>query len=136
MPALRTSVQLLDDSGQRHVFLPGDDVPEWARAKITNPKAWDDYEPPVTNPSPRPVAAGGSSVPPEDTTETGSDEPVEQSEPDSTTPSDTPARSGPGSGRGVWSAYARRHGMDISNEDSRDDIIEACERHGLIPTAE
>lgn len=37
---LRTHVHVIDDQGQRHVFAPGIEVPDWAAAKITNPKAW------------------------------------------------------------------------------------------------
>ena len=40
--ALRYTVHLEDDQGRAHVFGPGDVVPAWARAKITNPLAWDD----------------------------------------------------------------------------------------------
>ncbi|MFD4699757.1 hypothetical protein [Streptomyces niveus] len=40
MAKLRTYVHLKDDKGLTHVFGPADDVPEWAQALITNPKAW------------------------------------------------------------------------------------------------
>lgn len=33
------------------VFGPDDDVPEWAAARITNPKAWADYREPSGEPS-------------------------------------------------------------------------------------
>lgn len=34
-------VYVLDDSGEVHSFDPGDDVPDWAAKKITNPDVWD-----------------------------------------------------------------------------------------------
>lgn len=37
---LRRHVCVHDDRGQAHQFGPGDDVPAWARKKITNPRAW------------------------------------------------------------------------------------------------
>jgi hypothetical protein len=34
-------VWLTDAAGGRVLFEPGDDPPTWARARITNPEAWD-----------------------------------------------------------------------------------------------
>jgi hypothetical protein len=34
-------VALFDDKGNLAQFGPGDDIPEWARKKITNPNVWD-----------------------------------------------------------------------------------------------
>ncbi|MGW6638457.1 hypothetical protein [Streptomyces cyaneofuscatus] len=54
MAKLRTHVHVTDDNGAAHVFGPADEVPEWAQALITNPKAW--LEPPsasrLTEPAP------------------------------------------------------------------------------------
>ncbi|GAA3018316.1 hypothetical protein Sfulv_55180 [Streptomyces fulvorobeus] len=44
MAKLKTNVHVTDDNGAAHVFGPADEVPEWAQALITNPKAW--LEPP------------------------------------------------------------------------------------------
>lgn len=41
MASLVTYVYVRDDHGRRSRFGPGDDVPSWAAAKITNPAAWD-----------------------------------------------------------------------------------------------
>jgi hypothetical protein len=77
MATLATNVHVTDSAGVSHVFGPADEVPEWAQALITNPKAW--LEPPtvkrLTEPAPKPVAkkavakraparrkAGGSAV--------------------------------------------------------------------------
>lgn len=72
MATLATNVHVTDDKGTAHVFGPADDVPEWAQARITNPKAWADPpsvsrltesdEPATKAPARRPArrkAAGG-----------------------------------------------------------------------------
>ncbi|WP_032917994.1 hypothetical protein [Streptomyces rimosus] len=43
-----------------------------------------------------------------------------------------PARSGKGSGAEAWRAYAERHGVDVTADMSRDDIIAACEQAGVV----
>jgi hypothetical protein len=40
MATLKTHVHVTDADGVAHVFSPADEVPEWAQALITNPKAW------------------------------------------------------------------------------------------------
>jgi hypothetical protein len=40
MATLATNVHVTDDKGVTHVFGPADEVPTWAQALITNPKAW------------------------------------------------------------------------------------------------
>ena len=46
MAGLVKHVALFDAKGKLAEFGPGDDIPEWARKKITNPAVWDeDYEP-------------------------------------------------------------------------------------------
>ncbi|MGB3357600.1 MAG: hypothetical protein WA972_08455 [Rhodococcus qingshengii] len=52
MARLISSVHVADASGVGHVFGPGDAVPSWAAARITNPAAWDGPppEPEVTEP--------------------------------------------------------------------------------------
>lgn len=58
MATLKTNVHVTDENGRAHVFGPADEVPEWAQALITNPKAW--LEPPIasrlTEPAPVPAA--------------------------------------------------------------------------------
>lgn len=41
MPELMRHVALFDDKGILYQFGPGDDIPSWARKKITNPNVWD-----------------------------------------------------------------------------------------------
>jgi hypothetical protein len=54
MATLANNVHVTDADGVAHVFGPADEVPEWAQALITNPKAWS--EPPTvkrfTEPAP------------------------------------------------------------------------------------
>lgn len=40
MATLNGYVHVTDDKGAGHVFGPADEVPTWAQALITNPKAW------------------------------------------------------------------------------------------------
>lgn len=37
---LVATVYVHDEDGQTHIFGPGDDVPDWARTRITNPMVW------------------------------------------------------------------------------------------------
>lgn len=83
---LRSYVYLADDNGEVHGFGPGDDVPEWARRKITNPDVWE--------------SGVGESEPP---------------------------RHGAGSSREAWADYASSQGVEVSEDDSRDDIIAKVE---------
>lgn len=57
MATLKTHVHVTDSAGVAHVYSPADEVPDWAQALITNPKAW--LEPPsasrLTEPSPEPT---------------------------------------------------------------------------------
>lgn len=45
---LASYVHVHDDEGRTHQFGPDDTVPDWAAAKITNPRAWE------TPPAPEP----------------------------------------------------------------------------------
>lgn len=65
---LRTHVHVSDPRGDVHVFGPEDDVPDWAREAITNPKAWaeESAEPAPSGtsesakPAPKRRASGGT----------------------------------------------------------------------------
>lgn len=56
MTKLRTHVHVTDAEGVVHVFGPADEVPDWARALIVNPKAWE-AAPEATNASRLAVSA-------------------------------------------------------------------------------
>lgn len=109
MGQLSTYVHVHDDNGKPHIFGPADVVPDWAREKITNPKAWAD--------SP----AGDAS--PADP----SDVPASGQEPGPPA-SDLPPRSGRGSGKEAWAAYAAAHDVEVPAGASREEIIEVLQK--------
>ena len=47
-----------------------------------------------------------------------------------------PARSGPGSGRDAWAAYATSRGVQIPDTASRDDIIDYLTGRGIVTAAD
>lgn len=87
---------------------PDDDVPAEVARQIGD-HAWSD-DPAIQRP-PAPTGAGGRAV-------------------------DVPPRSGRGSGIEAWRRYAERHGVDAGPDMSREDIIAACERAGVIEREE
>lgn len=42
-----------------------------------------------------------------------------------------PPKTGPGSSRAKWVTYAAEHGVTVGSDDTRDDIIDACEAAGV-----
>lgn len=118
MSTLITHVALFDEQGFLQQFGPGDQPPAWARKKLTNPKLWDqtpdgsepaaggDELPPATGTGPAPVPAGGGDAP--------------------------PPLAGNGSGRDRWAAYAAGHGVEVGEDDKRDEIV-AKLREANIP---
>lgn len=107
MAKLNTTVHLEDGNGKRHVFAPGQDLPDWAAEKITNPDVWD--EEPAGASSHAPPAGGGEQPP----------------------PASPPPRSGSGSGRDAWAKYAQDNRVDVADGTSREDIIAALEKAGV-----
>lgn len=103
---------VIDDKHQVHEFAPGAKVPAWARKLITNPKVWAKDEEDGDEPSGDDNPAGG-----------GSDE----------VPA-VPPKSGSGSGRNAWVAYAEANGVEVSEDMSREDIVEALEA-AEVPTS-
>jgi hypothetical protein len=67
MATLATPVHVTDAEGTTHVFGPADEVPEWAQALITNPKAWAVAPKPsvsrLTEPTPAKRAAPAKRAP-------------------------------------------------------------------------
>ncbi|MFJ4356916.1 hypothetical protein ACIP25_11665 [Streptomyces massasporeus] len=45
-----------------------------------------------------------------------------------------PSRSGRGSGAEAWRAFAESRGVAVDADMSRDDIVAACERAGVVST--
>jgi hypothetical protein len=108
MAGLVTHVSMRDDVGNVVSFGPGDDVPEWARKRITNPKVWEGGEVaefPEGNVPANGTAAGGGAVEP-------------------------PPTSGAGAGRDDWAAYAATQGVEVQEEWKRADIIDALKKAG------
>lgn len=103
MRRLAATVHVQDPETGRHVvFLKGSEPPERVAKLITNPNVWDG-------------------------------EPEEETESESTeTVGGEPPRSGKGSGRDIWAAFAAEHGVHVEDEDSRDDIIAALAEAGVI----
>ncbi len=91
----------LNDNGQLHTFLPGDDVPDWAAKQIKNPLAWGE---PVAEPE-KPVTVDSSDGP--------------------------PRQGGAGATRQRWADYATDRGVEVQEDWKREDIIEACEKAGV-----
>jgi hypothetical protein len=98
---LRMTVYVTDGRGNVHRFRPGEEIPAWAVARIRNPRAWAE-----------PV----------------SDTPLVKESPAAELP---PPQGGQGSGRPVWAAYAARHNVAFTDDDSRDEIIDLCEQAGV-----
>lgn len=115
MPRLRTTVHVVDLEGRPRAFGPGEHLPDWAAKQITNPKVWEGELPPHLNEAGEvqdrvapPVQVPPEAQPPE------------------------PPRSGKGSGREAWVAYAAVHGVEVDEGASREDIVELLAGRGLI----
>lgn len=122
MAELISYVHVYDEHGDVHVFGPGVTVPAWAKAKITNPKAWSaGGSDEVTGNGPEPEPEGT----PEDSVGAPDDE--------VTSNADIPAKSGPKATVDAWLAYAGQHGVTVPEDATRKDIIAAIEAAG-IPT--
>lgn len=97
---LRRHVHVTNEDGATQVFRAGSTPAAWARKKITNPAAWADDTPAQAD------------------DDSGGDEPE--------LPDDAPPRAGKGSGVDAWRTYAtERFELDIAEDASRDDIVEA-----------
>lgn len=102
---LAVSVHVLDDDGAAHCFTAGTIPPDWVVAKAQNPDLWVIDED-------QPVPA-----------------PASPAEPVTPVSLEKPPASGAGSGTDEWIAYARAVGLDIADNASRGDVIEAVEAH-------
>ena len=108
-----TAGVIVRDPGGRLTFLStGTQLPDWADGLV------GDHV--LTDRSPF-AAAKQDSV-------EGSEPAEQHDEPAGDGP---PARRGGGSGRAAWAEYATRHGVAVGEDDTRGDIIAACELAGL-----
>lgn len=108
MSGLVTHVSLRDDAGSVVSFWPGDDVPAWARKRITNPAVWDS-----------PPAAESEEEPQKPQSDGGSSD------------DEIPPQSGAGSGRDAWAAYAAKKGVEVGEDEKRDAIIDKLTAAGV-----
>jgi hypothetical protein len=92
------------DGTKRQWLAPGDEVPSWARLDDRN-------------------LMGGGDPASEDGTPSAPSSGVAE-----------PSRSGRGSGLDAWRAFAESRGVAVDADMSRDDIIAACERAGVVST--
>jgi hypothetical protein len=118
---LASTVYVRADNGQVTRHPPG--TPHTAKlgAAITNESAWVEEDPaPAAEEAPEPPAPPEPPENPENQTPT-SEETLE-----------APPRSGNGSGRDAWVAYAERLEVQVPEGASRDDIIAFLEERELI----
>lgn len=105
---LNTYVHVRRPDGSAAVFGPEDTVPDWARQAITNDSVWATEAPAVQD-------------------EALIETPVDGDEVEDVPPIEAPPRGGPGSGRAEWETFASSIGLDVDDDMSRDDIIDAIE---------
>jgi len=105
--SLLTHVHVYDERGETHVFGPDDEVPEWAARKMGAHVFADDKHPF-----------------PDDADGDGETDRVYGSE---------PARSGKGSGRDAWAAFAAEKDHPVDADAGRDQIIAELVDADLIP---
>lgn len=94
------TVYVSDDEGNRHAFVAGQDVPDWAAEKMGD--VIDD---------------GARSEAVEDDKDTGAG--AEQDA--------VPERPKGNASREAWAEYARAQGFDVAEDATRDDIIAAVD---------
>ena len=110
-----------------HSFLPGDDVPEWARKLITNPHAWEADT--ADEPDSDDEDSGAADL--DDSEAGGESDPVDTPTPAPDALSEAPAKTGPGASRQKWADFAAANGVEVDQSWKREDIIAACEKAGL-----
>jgi hypothetical protein len=113
-------VHVTDANGQHHPFTPGDPVPGWAI-----PLTGDHCREPVPEyyrPDPREINAGTLHV----DIEPFFAETVEGEIPK------RPPTSGPGSGRQEWITWGKAVGLDTWSAMTRQDVMDAAIRAGII----
>jgi hypothetical protein len=92
---LASHVHVRDAQGIAHVFTPADEIPDWAAAKITNPKAWLLHPDEDVDAPQQPPEGDGSTRPAESAT------------------------------KDIWQAYAAVLGVEIPEGATKAQIIEA-----------
>lgn len=122
---LATYVHVADEHGKMHVFGPNDDkVPAWAASKITNPKAWKGGNAPTAEDPAAEAArlrARLAELEAAQKPAAGSDGPK------------PPPKSGQGSSKEAWAAYAAEHQVDVPEGATREQIWQALDE-AKVPT--
>jgi hypothetical protein len=114
MPKLAMTVHVHDpETGRTSVLNRGTEVTGRALALITNPDVWEDADEAEQ-------ARTAFEQPPTESTDGPQEALVE------------PPRSGKGSSKESWAAFAAAHGVQVEDEDTRDDIIAALAEAGVI----
>lgn len=98
-------------------FAPGDVVPAEYADQIRNPAVWGEDEVPLEPGKPRGWAKGG---------------PAKDRDPEV---APVPPRSGAGSGKDAWAAYAEANDVLVPDGAGRDDIVALLEEAG-VPTSQ
>jgi hypothetical protein len=121
---LAVSVTLRDSKFQLATFPAGSTPPAWAAALITNPKAWGSAAP-----APTPEVKSQEDAPPAPEDQAPADGPEPDAEPveDLVGELPEPPKRGAGSGRDAWAAYARSKGVVVTDDMTRDDIVDALD---------
>ncbi|WP_328339529.1 hypothetical protein [Micromonospora sp. NBC_00421] len=118
--------------GRSGVFGPGDSLPDWAVAAISNPDVWDGDPPPRLEPTTpaesreqkRARLLAQLAELGDDGTQAG--EPGQGDD-------GPPPKSGPGSGAPVWRAYAAKRQVEVPADAGREAVIAALDAAG-VPT--
>lgn len=120
-----------DPEGTFHSFLPGQQVPAWVVALVTNPRAFV-AEPANEGEDP---AAGDHGQPTSNDSAAGHTSPDAGDQGGTAAPAPTaltpPPHAGVGSGRDAWADYASAKGVAVQDDWKRDQIIEACRQAGV-----
>jgi len=143
MSKLITTVHVVDKHGDNHIFSPGDNVPKWAKEKITNRKAWaeeTDEDAAATAAAEKAQADAKAAQAAADAAEAGKQAEAAKAAAGGSKLS-IPAKGGPKATAEAWAAYAvqeiaaRGLNIEIPADATRTDIIEALEG-ASIPTEE
>lgn len=128
-----TNDQGKQEPGRSGVFGPGDSLPDWAVAAISNPDVWDG-DPPAR---PESSASGESREQKRarllaQLAELGDDDGADGGGSGKGTDG-PPPKGGPGSGAPAWREYAASKQVEVPADASREDVIAALDEAG-VPT--
>jgi uncharacterized membrane protein len=137
MAQLNTYVPVSDSGGKSHLFGPGDEIPEWAVALITNPEVWvaETEESAKAKADAEQAAAAAAAAAEADAAAAA------KAKADAANKLSIPPKGGPKATADAWAAYAKQEiasrglQIDIPADASRGDIIDAL-TSAEIPTEE